>query len=717
VKQVLVSGGAVRLEDVPAPMVEPGTVLIRMDHSCISIGTEMSGVKATGLPLWKRALRQPQHVKKVVDMVLADGLSATRRLVRERLSVELPTGYSGAGVVAEVGAGVDEFAPGDRVACAGAQCAFHAEVVRVPKNLVVPIPENVGFDAASSVALGAIALQGVRRAQPTLGETFVVIGLGILGQLTVQLLRANGCRVIGVDLDRSRIALAARHGMSFGVHPDDTDDVRQVARLTGGAGADGVIITAAGPTDAIVSAAFRMCRKKARVVLVGDVGLDLQRADFYVKELDFLISTSYGPGRYDAQYEEGGLDYPLAYVRWTENRNMAEYLRLIADGALDLKPLIAAVHPIDAVDAAYRSLQGGAEKPLMVLLSYPQRLAVSPHRVELAPAVSRVAGEVIRIGLIGAGSFAKGMHLPNLMEMQSTFRLRAVASRTGHNATATGKRFGADYATTDYREVLADKDVDAVIIATRHDSHGRLALEALAAGKHVLLEKPLALAEDELRAIEDFYARDNGPRPVLLTGFNRRFSPYAQRIATRVAARSNPMILNYRMNAGYIPLDHWVHGAEGGGRNRGEACHIYDLFTFLTGARVERVEAMAICPATGYYAASDNFVATLTFADGSLATLTYTALGATEYPKERLEVFVDGTVISLDDYRSMTVAGGKETPLATRAADKGQKEELQAFAKAIKGQAEWPIPLWQQVQATRISFAVEALISRVTHCG
>lgn len=710
-KQVLVSGGAVRLEDVPAPLVEPGTVLIQMDHSCISIGTEMAGVKSTGLSLWKRALQQPQHVKKVVDMVLADGLTATRRLVQERLSIELPTGYSGAGVVIEVGAGVEEFAVGDRVACAGAQCAFHAEIVRVPKNLVVHIPDNVGFDAASSVALGAIALQGVRRAQPTLGETFVVIGLGILGQLTVQLLRANGCRVIGVDLDRSRIALAARHGMNWGVHPDDTDDVRQVARLTGGAGADGVIVTAASPSDAIVSAAFRMCRKKARVVLVGDVGLDLQRADFYVKELDFLISTSYGPGRYDAQYEEGGLDYPLAYVRWTEGRNMAEYLRLIADGALDLKPLITAVHPIDAVETAYRSLQGGAEKPLMVLLSYPPRLTSAPHRVALAPAVAPVAGAVIRVGLIGAGGFAKGMHLPNLAELQAEFRLRAVASRTGHNATATGKRFGADYAATDYREVLADRDIDAVIVATRHDSHGRIALEALRAGKHVLLEKPLALTEDELRAIEDFYANGKGPQPVLLTGFNRRFSPYAQRIAARVAARSNPMILNYRMNAGYIPLDHWVHGPEGGGRNRGEACHIYDLFTFLTNAEVRDVQARAIVPATGYYAASDNFVATLSFADGSLATLTYTALGATEYPKERLDVFVDGTVISLDDYRSLTVAGGKEKPLATRAADKGQKEELLAFAGAIKGSAEWPIPLWQQLQATRISFAVERLIS------
>ncbi|WP_332748209.1 bi-domain-containing oxidoreductase [Hydrogenophaga sp.] len=710
-KQVLVSGGSVRLETVPAPLVEAGTVLIRMDHSCISIGTEMSGVKSSGVPLWKRAMRQPQHVKKVVDMLMTDGLAQTRRLVQERLAVESPTGYSGAGIVLEVGEGVDEFAPGDRVACAGAQCAFHAEVVRVPKNLVVSVPDAVGFDAASSVALGAIAMQGVRRASPTLGETFVVIGLGILGQLTVQMLRANGCRVIGVDLDRSRIALAEKHGMSWGVHPDDADDVAQVARITGGTGADGVIITAASPSDAIVSAAFRMCRKKARVVLVGDVGLDLQRADFYAKELDFLISSSYGPGRYDAQYEEGGLDYPLAYVRWTEGRNMAEYLRLIGDGTLEVKSMIAAVHPIDNVDEAYRSLQSGTAKPLMVLLSYPRSNEDMPRRMPLTPQrPTNTKSGAIRIALIGAGGFAKGMHLPNLQELKEEFILRAVVSRTGHNAATTGKRFLAEYCTTDHQEVLKDPDIDAVIIATRHDTHATLALDALRAGKHVLLEKPMALDETELRAIEAFYQEGSGPKPVLLTGFNRRFSPYAQRIASLVQKRSNPMLINYRMNAGYIPLDHWVHGPEGGGRNRGEACHIYDLFGFLTGSQVKSVQAMALTPTTGYYSATDNFVATMGFEDGSVASLTYTALGNTEFPKETMEVFVDGMVISLNDYRSLTVTGSRQKPLETRAPNKGQKEELQAFAAAIRGQAEWPIPLWQQIQATRMSIMVDELL-------
>ena len=715
-KQVLVSGGSVRLESVPAPLVEAGTVLIRMDHSCISIGTEMSGVKSSGVPLWKRAMRQPQHVKKVVDMLLTDGLAQTRKLVQERLAVELPTGYSGAGVVLEVGDGVDGFAPGDRVACAGAQCAFHAEIVRVPKNLVVSVPDSVGLDVASSVALGAIAMQGVRRATPTLGETFVVIGLGILGQLTVQMLRANGCRVIGVDLDRSRIALAEKHGMSWGIHPDDADDVAQVARITGGTGADGVIITAASPSDAIVSAAFRMCRKKARVVLVGDVGLDLQRADFYAKELDFLISSSYGPGRYDAQYEEGGLDYPVAYVRWTEGRNMAEYLRLLAESSLDARSMIGAVHPIDNVAKAYESLQFGDDKPLMVLLSYPQRNEASQRRILLSSVrQAKTTTGPIRVALIGAGGFAKGMHLPNLQELKNDFTLRAVVSRTGHNAASTGKRFLADYCTTDHQEVLNDPDVDAVIIATRHNLHATLALEALRAGKHVLLEKPMALDEAGLEAIQHFFLESDGPKPILLTGFNRRFSPYAQRIAALVEKRTNPMLINYRLNAGYIALDHWVHGPEGGGRNRGEACHIYDLFTYLTGSPVSSVQATALTPTTTYYSATDNFVATIGFEDGSVASLTYTALGNAEYPKEAMEIFVDGMVVSLNDYRSLAVAGSRFKPMESRTSLKGQKEELQAFAASIRGETEMPIPLWQQVQATTISIDVERILTGPLH--
>lgn len=711
-KQVLVSGGAVRLEDVPAPLVEFGTVLVRMDHSCISIGTEMSGVKATGLPIWKRAMRQPQHVKKVVDMLLSDGLRQTRRLVKERLSVELPTGYSGAGVVLEVGAGVEGIRPGDRVACAGAQCAYHAEVVRIPTNLVVPIPDSLSFAEASTVALGAIAMQGLRRASPTLGETFVVIGLGVLGQMTAQMLKANGCRVIGVDIDRKRIDFALSRGMDWGVHPDDVNGIQQVVRLTGGVGADGVIVTAASQSDELVSTAFQMCRKKARTVLVGDVGLNLQRADIYVKELDFLISTSYGPGRYDAEYEEKGRDYPLAYVRWTEGRNMAEYLRLVAAGTLDIKSMVHSIFPLAEVEAAYNSLQSGDDKPLMVLLSYPEAGKQHSSRVDFSPMPTRCGEGCIQLALVGAGGFAKGMHLPNIQELSGDFKLRAVVSRTGHNATSVGGRYGASYCTTDYRDVLTDPEIDAVVIATRHDKHAAMALEALRAGKHVLLEKPLALSEGELHEIEAFYSSGQDNKPVLLTGFNRRFSIYAVELGRILANRSNPLIINYRMNAGYIPLDHWVHGAEGGGRNIGEACHIYDLFTFLTGARVTSVQAVALNPATAYYSAQDNFVCVFGFDDGSVATLTYTALGTSEYPKERMEVFVDGKVVTLDDYRSLTVVGGKHKPVKTKGAEKGQKEELMAFAAAIHGKSSWPIPLWQQIQATKMSFDVEKALLR-----
>jgi predicted dehydrogenase/threonine dehydrogenase-like Zn-dependent dehydrogenase len=710
-KQVLVSGGAVRLEDVPAPVVEPGTVLVCMDHSCISIGTEMAGLKSSGMPLWERALRQPQNVKKVVDMVMSDGLARARRAVEARLAAESPTGYSGAGVVLEAGAGADGFRTGDRVAVAGAQCAYHAEIVRVPKNLAVPVPDALGLAEASTVALGAIALQGVRRAAPTLGEAFVVLGLGALGQLTVQLLRVNGCRVIGVDPDRARLALAAQHGMSVGIQPEDAAAVEQVARLTGGAGADGVIITAAGPSDDIVSTAFRMCRKKARVVLVGDVGLNLDRADFYAKELDFLISTSYGPGRYDARYEEGGLDYPLAQVRWTENRNMAEYLRLAAEGAVQVAPLIAAVHPIGDVEAAYRSLEADVARPLVVLLSYPRSPAFEAKRVAGAPRAVAAAKGAVRVAVIGAGGHARGTHLPNLAELATDYRLRAVVSRTGHDAASAAKRFGADYSATDYREVLGDKDVDAVIIATRHDTHGSMALQALEAGKHVLVEKPLALEEAELAAIERYYGERGGPRPVLLTGYNRRFSTHAAQVAAAVGGRSNPMIIDYRMNAGRLPPEHWVHSVEGGGRNRGEACHVYDLFTFLTGARVTGVHASALRPATGYYSPSDNFVATLAFDDGSVATLTYTALGSADFPKETMNVFVDGLVVTLDDYRAVAVVGAKRKLRPSHALDKGHKSELAAFAQAVKGAADWPIPLWQQLQSARIALEVERFLA------
>lgn len=711
-KQVLIKKGQACVEDTPAPLVEAGTVLVRTQRSCVSVGTEMSGLTNSALPLWKRALQQPDNVKKAVEMAATQGFAKTWQVVQGRLAAGNATGYSATGVVVEVGAGVEDLQPGDRVACAGAQCAHHAEYIRVPRNLTVRVPDALSWDEASTVTLGAIALQGVRRANPTLGETFVVVGLGILGQITAQLLRANGCRVIGTDLDRKRIDLALELGMDVGLHPDDGDPIQQAARLTDGYGADGVIITAASPSDAIVSSAFKLCRKKGRVVLVGAVGLHLNREDFYAKEIDFLISCSYGPGRYDRAYEEAGLDYPLPFVRWTENRNLSEFLRLIADGRVQMKPLISSVYPIAEATQAYASLQDPAQRPLTVLLSYPEaKMSEAPlvRRVDNPAASPAKHPNAIRLALIGGGGFAKGMHLPNLEKMGDLYRLRAVCSRTGHNAAAIARQFGMDYSCTDYAEILRDPEIDAVLIATPHDQHAGQALAALRAGKHVMLEKPLALTRQELSEIERYYAEEapKSGAPVLLTGFNRRFSPFAQKLKAAITKRSNPLILQYRMNAGHIPLDHWVHGPQGGGRNRGEACHIYDLFTYLVGAKVTDVKTSRLRPQTAHYSGSDNFVATLSFEDGSLATLTYTALGPKTYPKEWLEVYVDGQTHVLEDYFALKNYGGKGGETRQSTQDKGHRTELREFARCLQKGGEWPIPLWQQVQATEIACRVE----------
>jgi predicted dehydrogenase/threonine dehydrogenase-like Zn-dependent dehydrogenase len=690
-------------------MVEPGTVLVRVDHSAISAGTELSGLRASGAPLWQRALRQPAKAAKVIESVASRGVGATRRMVEARLGMPEAIGYSAAGTVLEVGDGILDLQPGDRVACAGAGQAHHAEVIRVARNLVVPIPEALDFAEASTVTLGAIALQGVRRLEPTLGETFVVIGLGILGQLTAQLLRANGCRVIGTDLDPNRVAVAMELGMDLAIASDDADAIAAVGRLTDRAGADGVIITAATSSDEVVSTAFRMCRRKGRVVLVGDVGLDLDRADFYAKELDFRISTSYGPGRYDPAYEEQGLDYPIGYVRWTENRNMSEYLRLLAGGRLNVNALIGGRFVVDDASLAYQALEAGADRPLIVLLQYPSSANAPVKRTFGSLRAEALRTGAIQVAIVGAGSFATSVHIPNLEAMPGDFQVRAVVGRAGHRASAVAAQLGAAYATTDVDAVLGDPDVELVMIATRHDLHARLATDALRRGKHVFVEKPLALTRTELEGITAIYDDPAGTPPTLTTGFNRRFSPHVRRLAELVAERAGPMVLNYRMNAGHIPADSWIQGSEGGGRNLGEACHIYDLFTYLTGSRAAEVQAMPIRPRGGANLPTDNFVATIQFEDGSLATLTYTALGSAAHPKERMEVFVDGRVVILDDYRRLDVIGGG-TGMATRTQDKGHRAELEAVASCLRKGGGWPIPLWQQAQATDIALRVEGFL-------
>lgn len=708
-KQVLIKGGSAVVEDVPTPAVGRRNILVRVTHSCISVGTEMAGMRMSGLPLYQRALKQPENVKRVLDMMRDQGIKRTLDRVQGKLAAGSATGYSAAGVVIEVGDEVEGYSVGDRVACAGAGVANHAEIIDVPVNLAVPCPQGLGSGMASTVTLGAIAMQGVRRANPTLGETFVVVGLGILGQITAQLLTANGCRVIGVDLDPQRVDLALGTGMAIGINPATDPYVERVLKHTQGLGADGVIVTAATPSNEVISEAMQACRKKGRVVLVGDVGLDLNRADFYKKELDFLISSSYGPGRYDPVYEEGGQDYPLPYVRWTENRNMQAYLDLLDSGRVRLDHLCAEPFDIDRAGEAYDALKAEGRKPLLVLLAYPEREGQRGTRVALPPR-GRPSSGAIRVGLAGASSFAQGMHLPNMVKLRDRFSLRAVMSRTGANAKAVGTQYEAGYCTTRFEDLLEDADVDLVMVTTRHDLHAPMALQALQAGKHVFVEKPLALREDELAGIERFYAeRPDGP--LLMVGYNRRFSPAAQAVARALIGRTTPLLINYRMNAGFIPPDHWVHGPEGGGRNLGEACHIYDLFSALVGEHaVVDVQASAVHPRGEPWRRNDNFVATLRYADGSVCTLTYTSMGEKSYPKERMEVFADGRVVTMDDYKSVAIHGGRHAGWSAPSAQKGQYEELVALAKSLREGAPWPISLADQLQTSRVALRIEQLL-------
>jgi predicted dehydrogenase/threonine dehydrogenase-like Zn-dependent dehydrogenase len=709
-KQVLIKGGGVIVEDVPAPQVGEKNILVRVEYSCISAGTELAGVSMSGMPLYRRALKQPENVARVLDMMRDQGVKRTMDRVRGKLSAGSPTGYSAAGSIIAIGSQVDGFSVGDRVACAGAGIANHAELIDVPVNLAVRIPDEVSTQHASTVTLGAIALQGVRRAAPTLGETVVVVGLGVLGQMTAQMLAANGCRVIGIDLDERRLGLAREKGIWRTIDPTDQDYVAQVRRLTDGHGADAVIVTAATPSDEVISQAFQACRKKGRAILVGDVGLALKRADFYAKELDFLVSTSYGPGRYDPVYEEGGQDYPIAFVRWTENRNMAAYLDLIASGAMNLDGLIAEPYAVKKANDAYSALKSKDRSELIVLLEYDDATPIT-RRVDL---LSAGAGrDIINVGLAGAGGFAQGMHLPNMVKLRQHYRLRAVMSRTGSNAKAIATQYEANYATTDYEELLADNETDLIIIATRHNLHAPMVLKALEAGKSVFVEKPLALTEAELLAIESFYkGLPAGKAPLLMTGFNRRFSPAMQAIRKGLSERTTPVMATYRMNAGYIPTDHWVHTEEGGGRNIGEACHIYDTFRSLVGAPIADVTARSIQPQGKQWRRNDNFTATLSFADGSVCSLTYTALGDKSHPKERMEVFADGKVAELDDYQAVRFAGLKKAAWSAGSSQKGQLEELEALAEAMKSSAAWPITLEEQLEVSRAALSVEAQIAQ-----
>ncbi|MBI4473813.1 MAG: bi-domain-containing oxidoreductase [Acidobacteria bacterium] len=705
-KQVLIRRGSPTVVDVPAPQLTDNTLLVEVCFSLISTGTEVAGLVSSSKSLVRRVLEDPTKVLRALQMLKEGGYSRTRAVIDGEMESASPTGYSCSGVVLACGKNIRNFSVGDRVACAGAGIANHAEIVVVPQNLAVRVPDGCDLESAASATIGSIALQGVRRSDMRLGETAVVIGLGLIGQLTVQLLKAAGCRIIGSDIEPRRVSKAQTLGLTAGLHPDDSDLIRSVMDLTEGRGADAVIVTASSQSTAIVQQAMQMVRPKGRVVVVGAVPLQVDRTPFYEKEADLLISCSYGPGRYDPEYEERGLDYPFAYVRWTENRNMAEYLRLVAGRQINVRDLIETIRPASEAASAYSDLS--ENKHIAALLSNPEgdldRKIASRVTLPVAPAK---APGLIRVGIIGPGSFASAVHLPNLKRLNDSFTIGAVVARTGPHAWNVARQYGAQYASTSPEDLFKDSSIDLIVIASRHDLHAPLAIEAARHGKAVLLEKPAALTEDEL---EDLLEAFKSSGTLLMVGFNRRFSPFIREAKTVLDGRTGPLVVTYRMNAGYIPPSSWVYGPEGGGRIIGEACHIFDLFNYLVGHFPEKIVALPLRSKSADVLSCDNFTSTLRYDDGSLCTLTYTSLGSAEIPKETMEVFVDGKTLALEDYRRLTFHGTSRKPNTTAQQEKGHLEELKALAEFLRGRGSVPMTLEEIEAATRSSFSVDRLV-------
>ncbi|NOT63414.1 MAG: Gfo/Idh/MocA family oxidoreductase, partial [Acidobacteria bacterium] len=636
-KQVLQNfrSGELTVADVPEPLSKSGGIVVQNVTSLISAGTEKMAIDLAQKSLLGKAKERPDLVRQVWQKLKRDGLASTLNTVKAKLDMPLALGYSCAGVVREIGVGAMEFQVGDRVACAGMNYASHAEVIFVPKNLAVKIPGDVTFDEAAFVTLGAIALQGVRTAEVKLGECVAVIGLGLLGLLTVQLLKAAGCRVIGIDLDASKLALTRELGADIAVlRNSEVQWAMQDA--TAGMGADAIIITAAADTNDPIELAGEIARDRAIVSMVGAVGMNIPRKIYYEKELQLRLSRSYGPGRYDAQYEERGIDYPVGYVRWTERRNMQEFLRLVASKAINLEKLITHRFPVEQAETAYDIITGKQKESFLgVLLKYSQAEAVSARTLLLKD--GGVSAKPIRLGVIGAGNFAKSVLLPRMAKLKDV-ELYGIATATGRSAKIIGEQYGFKLCTTDYRELLSDERVTTVLIATRHDYHARMTAEALAAGKAVYVEKPLAIDDAGLQAVNEVVAR-HGER--IFVGFNRRFSPFAQELKHNFA--DVPVLaLTYRVNAGQIPPESWIQQAEGGGRIVGEVCHFIDLMQYIADA--EPVEVFAYASAAG----ADTLSVVIKFNNGSVGNINYFSTGDRGLPKERLEVAGGGRSAVLD---------------------------------------------------------------------
>lgn len=706
-KQVVqnLKSGVLEVIDVPCPAVSPGHLLIRTRRSLISAGTERSVVEFGQASLASKVRQNPERVRRVLDKIKSEGLLPTLELVFAKLDEPMPLGYSNVGQVLEVGTGVEGFQVGDRVLSNGR----HAEIVNKPINLCAAIPPEVDDESATFTVVGAIGLEGIRLLAPQIGERVAVFGLGLIGLLAVQMLRSAGCDVLGIDLDPERLSLARTFGATTADVASGVDPVAAGMAFSRGHGVDGVLITASAKNDRIVHQAAQMSRKRGRIVLVGMVNLDLDRADFYEKELSFQVSCSYGPGRYDPVYEEQGVDYPLPFVRWTEQRNLEAVLGLLASGRLNVEPLITAQVPQAEADRAY-DLVTNDRRQIGVILTYPEdqpNLDRVVRRTAASTATSVNGQGHARVAVIGAGNHTKLRLLPELKRAGA--QLVGIASASGVTAAHAARKYGFESSTTDYRTLLDDPRVDAVMITTRHDLHVPMVSSALEAGKHVFVEKPIAIDRDGLARVREVYERTEGLQ--LMVGFNRRFSPHAVKMRQLLSGRSGPICMNVLINAGYLPLDHWMHDPRtGGGRINGEGCHWIDLMRYLVDRPISQVQAMSVGDAPGVDVRGDKVSIALQFEDGSLGNLHYFANGYKGFIKERIEVYSDGRVLVLDDFRALRGYGWSNfNKLKLFSQDKGRKGEITSFLDCVVRGGKPPMPpddIWNVTEATLA--AVEA---------
>lgn len=694
-KQIIQSfkTGKTILEEVPAPQVAKGTVLIQTTRSLVSLGTERMLVEFGKSNLISKARQQPDKVKQVLDKIKTEGLIPTLEAVFNKLGEPLPLGYCNVGKVIAIGEGVSEFKVGDRVASNGQ----HAEFVSIPKNLVVHIPDNVSDEQAAFTVIGSIGLQGIRLLDPTLGEIIVVTGLGLIGLLTAQLLTANGCKVIGVDVDENKLNLAKKWGI-IPFNPKNGDVVRFVEEQTNGVGADGVIITASAKTDEIISQAAKMSRKRGRIILVGVIGLNLSRAEFYEKELSFQVSCSYGPGRYDENYENRGNDYPLPFVRWTEKRNFEAILQAIASGKIQVEEMITEVIPLNDYLKIYGEI--GSSKSIASMLKYEESDLLPKNTIQLKE--FSYSGQKGVIGIIGAGNFTKMTLLPALKSSGAQYKY--IVSKGGVSGTSMAQKHGFSHSTTNVDDLLLDNEVDLVLITTRHNLHAQMTVKCLEAGKHVFVEKPLALNEQELNEVIEAQAKSG---KTVMVGFNRRFSPHAEKMKSLLGTSQMNVIAT--MNAGNIPANVWVHDMlVGGGRIVGEACHFIDLITYLTGSKVKAVcmNAMGTNPEEN----TDNATILLKYENGSTGVINYFSNGSKAYSKERVEVYSQERTLIMDNFRITQGFGFKGFSKLKTSIDKGHKNQFHKLISQIKNGGEVLIPFEEIVNTTKTSFAaIESL--------